>query len=113
MIQKIKNAPQGSTLEVRGLHGTRDFVTPVQIAETIEFLFSKKANDTFNIGTGHGVKLFDLVKALQERLERNDLKIDAPEVDTNHLVANVDKLEKAGLKLDFDMRNFLDYVLGR
>jgi nucleoside-diphosphate-sugar epimerase len=111
MIQKIKNAPPNSTLEARGLHGARDFLTPIQIAQAIEFLFSKKSNDTFNIGTGYGVKLLDLVKALQEKLGRNDLKISAPNIDTNHLVANVDKLQAAGLKLEFNIETFLDYIL--
>jgi nucleoside-diphosphate-sugar epimerase len=108
MIQKIKTAPLGATIEVRGLHGTRDFLTPVQIAQAIEFLFKKKASDTFNIATGHGVRLLDLVVALQEKLGRKDLKVSAPETDTNHLVAYVEKLAMAGLKLDFNIETFLD-----
>ncbi len=111
IIQKIKNAAPGATLEARGLHGTRDFLTPLQIAQAIGFLFSKGANDTFNIGTGRGVKLLDFVKALQGRLGRLDLKISAPETDTNHLVANVDKLKGLGLNLEFNIDSFLDSIL--
>lgn len=111
MIKRIKEAPKGATLEVRGLHGTRDFLTPAQISEAIAFLFSKKVVGTFNIGTGESIKLLDLVDVLIKKLGREDIRINALKTDTNHLVADVNKLKEAGLKLHFSLDSFLDSII--
>ena len=108
LIEKIRNAPLNARLEIRGLDGTRDFLTVQQIVETIEYLFSKKSIGVFNIGTGQATKLLDLAHAVQNRLDRTDLIIVSTGTDTNHLVANIEKLIEIGFRPIFNLDQLLD-----
>jgi nucleoside-diphosphate-sugar epimerase len=112
MIEKVKSAPQGATLEVRGLEGTRDFLTTRQVCQAIAFLFEKRLQGTFNLGSGEPIKLLDMVEAIKTKLGRTDVKIKPIGTEHHHLVANVSKLALAGLKLSFNKDEFLEYVMG-
>jgi nucleoside-diphosphate-sugar epimerase len=111
MISRIKNAPKDSKLEVRGLDGTRDFLTTKQITKAVQFLCDKKATGAFNIGTGTSIKLLKLAEALKNRLGREDVTILSTGSDTHHLCANSSKLKELGLTLEFDLNLFLDSIL--
>jgi nucleoside-diphosphate-sugar epimerase len=111
MVEKVKNSAIGATLEARGLNGTRDFLTTVQVCTAIRFLFQKRITGVFNLGSGQPIKLIDMVEAIKVRLNRSDVVIKAQGQETHHLVANVEKLASVGLKLDFKIDSFLDYVL--
>lgn len=111
LIQKIQDAPKGARLEIRGLDGTRDFITVQQIINAIQFLFARKETGTFNIGTGTAVRLFDLAQSMKTRLSRDDVTIVSTGTDTNHLVANVNKLHDTGFRAPFDMDALLDSFL--
>ena len=111
LIKKIKTCPKGGSLEIRGLHGTRDFLTTSQIGEAIKGLSKNRSTGIYNIGTGSGVKLLDLALALKKKLGRDDVQIVPLEIDINHLVADVSKLEKEGIDLKFDLDRFLQNTI--
>lgn len=111
MIRKISGAPPGATLEVRGLHGTRDFLTADQVCQAIQFLMNKKSTGIFNVAGGQPLKLFDVVQKIKSRLGRNDIKIVPLEKDTSHLSGNVDKLKKLGFTPKPDLDELLDQLM--
>jgi nucleoside-diphosphate-sugar epimerase len=108
LLQKIRDAPPNARLEIRGLDGTRDFITVQQIVEAIQVLFTGKSVGVFNIGTGEAVKLFDIAQTVREKLGRTDVVIVSNGTDTHHLAANVEKLNNAGFRATFDMNSLLD-----
>jgi nucleoside-diphosphate-sugar epimerase len=108
IIKKIEDAPRNAQLEIRGLDGTRDFITLKQIIQTIEYLFNQKSIGIFNIGTGTAVKLFDIAKSIQIKLNRNDIKIISTGTDTFHLAANISKLNNIGFYPTFNIDHLLD-----
>ena len=110
LVQRIKDAPLSARLEIRGLDGTRDFITVEQIISAVQFLFKRKDIGVFNIGTGTAVRLFDIAQAVKARLGRDDLAIISTGTDTHHLVADVKKLNDIGYHALFDMKAFLDSV---
>ena len=103
IIKKLSAAPRGATLEIPGIQGTRDFLTPELICEAFEALFRKRAAGTYNIGTGSAVKLLDIVSAVRARLGREDLVIVPRDEGTVHLRADVSKLRGLGVELRFDL----------
>lgn len=111
LIQKIKDASPNAQLEIRGLDGTRDFLTVRQIIEAIQWLFTQKATGIFNIGSGTAVKLFDIAESVKAKLGRSDVEIISTGTDTHHLAANVKKLNDIGFNISFDMKTFLDSLL--
>lgn len=108
LIGKIKEAPPNAQLEIRGLDGTRDFLTVQQIAQAIQWLFAHKTTGVFNIGTGTAVKLLDIAESVKMKLGRNDVKIISTGTDTNHLAADIQKLKQTGFSISFDMNILLD-----
>lgn len=108
LIQKIKMALPNVQLEIRGLDGTRDFITVRHIVEAIQLLFIRKANGVFNIGSGTAVKLFDIAQAVRVKLGRHDVTIVSTGTDTHHLAANVQRLNDIGFHVSFDMSTLLD-----
>ena len=108
LLQKNRDAPPNAQLEIRGLDGTRDFVTVQQIVEAIQVLFSRKAVGVFNIGTGVAVKLLDIAQTVREKLGRTDELIVSAGTDTHHLAADVEKLHDTGFCGTFDMNALLD-----
>lgn len=108
LIQRIKEAPPNAQLEIRGLDGTRDFLTVQQIVQAIQWLFTHTTIGVFNIGTGTAVKLFDIAESVRMRLGRDDVKIISTGTDTHHLAANIQKLKDNGFRISFDMKTLLD-----
>lgn len=108
LIQKIKDAPPNAQLEIRGLDGTRDFLTMHQIVEAIQWLFTQRAIGIFNIGTGTAVKLLNIAESVRVKLARSDVTIISTGTDTHHLAANVKKLNEIGYNASFDMNTLLD-----
>ncbi|CAF1293519.1 unnamed protein product [Adineta steineri] len=108
LIAKIKDAPADARLEIRGLDGTRDFITVQQIIGTIQLLFLQKAIGIFNIGTGTAVSLFDIAQSVREKLGRSDVTIISTGTDTHHLAANIQKLNDIGLHPTFNINTLLD-----
>lgn len=111
IVARLRNAPAGASLEIPGLHGARDFMSARQVAEAIQFLLQRRATGVFNIGTGTGLRLLDVVTEIQRRLKREDVRIVAPETDRVSLVADVTKLERLGLRLASDIDALLDPIL--
>ena len=112
LITKIKNADANARLEMRGLDGTRDFLTVQQIVGAMQHLFGVKAVGIFNIGTGTAIKLLDIAQAMKKRLGRDDVSIVSTGTDTNHLAADATKLNSVGYRAVFDMNMLLDSFLG-
>ncbi len=108
LIKKIQDALPNAQLEIRGLDGTRDFLTVQQIIQAIQWCFTQKTIGIFNIGTGTAVKLFDIAQSVRIKLGRNDVTIISTGTDTNHLAANVNKLNNIGFNATFNINTLLD-----
>jgi nucleoside-diphosphate-sugar epimerase len=111
IIKKLSEAPRGAKLEIPGIQGTRDFLTPELICEAFEALLAKKAIGVYNIGTGSAIKLLDIVEAVRARLGREDLVITPLDAGTVHLRADVSKLKALGVELRFDLEALIDRMI--
>jgi nucleoside-diphosphate-sugar epimerase len=111
MIKKINDAPSNAVLEVRGLLGTRDFLTADLACHAIHFLMKKKGEGIFNISSGKPLKLLSLVKEIQKRLGRDDVKIVALEIETSHLIGNNNKLKKLGFDPQLSLDGLVDPLI--
>jgi nucleoside-diphosphate-sugar epimerase len=107
MIRKIREAPKGATLEIPGLHGSRDFLDADTIAEGILSLYEKRITETLNIGAGAGIPLDDVVSVLLRLLGRTDLSVIKLPQGTSHLVADTTRLRSHGILLPFQLEKFL------
>ncbi len=113
MIRTLSGAPRGAKLEIPGIHGTRDFLTPGLICRAFETLLEKKAVGIYNIGTGSALKLLEIVAAIQARLGREDLVIVPRDEGTLHLRADVSKLRSLGVELHFDLTALIERMIVR
>jgi nucleoside-diphosphate-sugar epimerase len=111
IIKKLSEAPRGATLEIPGIQGTRDFLTPELVCEAFEALWRGRAAGTYNIGTGAAVRLLDVVEAVRERLGREDLVIVPRDEGTVHLRADVSKLKGLGVSLRFDLAALIERMI--
>ncbi|MDB6059758.1 MAG: putative dependent epimerase/dehydratase [Verrucomicrobiales bacterium] len=111
VVEKISSAPEGGALQIPGLFGTRDFLTTDQISHAVRFLFSLRATGAFNIASGKAHTLFDIAKAVQRHLKRDDVQIEALAAGTSHLNANVQKLRDLGLQLQFNLDGLISQIL--
>ena len=108
MVNKIRGAQRDSTLEIHGLHGTRDFMHVDQVADAIRFLLRSRPSGVFNIGTGTGVRLLDLVDELKGRLGREDLKIVSTDSGTQYFTADPSRLASLGHAIPSQVDALLD-----
>jgi nucleoside-diphosphate-sugar epimerase len=113
MIRKISQTPRGGRLEIPGINGTRDFLTPELICTALEALLRKRAVGVYNIGTGSAVKLLDIVNAIRKRLGREDVVIVPRDEGTLHLRADVSKLRGLGVELRFDLDALIARMIAR
>jgi nucleoside-diphosphate-sugar epimerase len=111
IIKKLSKAPRGARLEISGINGTRDFLSPELICEAFEAFFRKRAVGTYNIGMGSAVKLLDIVEAVRARLGREDLIIVPQDEGTVHLRADVSKLRGLGVTLRFDLAALIERMI--
>ena len=111
MIRKLSDAPRGAKLEIPGIHGTRDFLTPELICRAFESFLEKKAVGVYNIGTGRALKLREIIDAIQTRLGREDLVIAPRDEGTLHLCADVSKLRGLGVELRFDLAALIERMI--
>ncbi|MBI4062100.1 MAG: NAD(P)-dependent oxidoreductase [Elusimicrobia bacterium] len=113
IIRKLSDAPRGGRLEIPGIQGTRDFLTPELICRAFEALLERKAAGVYNIGTGHALKLLEIVAAVRARLGREDLVIVPRDEGTLHLRADVSKLRGLGVELRFDLPALMERMIPR
>lgn len=111
IIRKLSNAPPRARLEIPGLSGTRDFLTPDLICNAISVLLRNRATGVYNIGTGNGLALLDIVRAVQERLNRNDLVIVPGDEGTIHLRADASKLRGLGVVLRLNLPALIERMI--
>ncbi|MBI3299997.1 MAG: NAD(P)-dependent oxidoreductase [Elusimicrobia bacterium] len=111
MIRKLAAAPRGARLEIPGIEGTRDFLTPELICRAIAAFIEKRAVGVYNIGTGSALSLKDIVTAIAARLGRNDLVIVPKAEGVVHLRADVSKLRGLGVELRFDLSELLSRMI--
>lgn len=113
MIRKLSGAPRGAKLEIPGIQGMRDFLTPELIVMAFEAFLSKKAVGVYNIGTGKSLRLLEIVEAIKARLGRADLVIVPREEGTLNLSADVSKLRGLGVELRFDLDALIARMIPR
>ena len=113
IIRKVADAPRGARLEIPGINGTRDFLTPELICRAFEAFLEKRAVGVYNIGTGSALKLHDIVAAVQARLGRGDLAVVPRDEGTLHLRADVSKLAALGVELRFDLAALIERMIPR
>lgn len=74
----------------------RDFIYVKDLVKIIvDLIESKIKNDIFNIGSGKGYSINDIIEIIQKDMGNFKLEYkDARKVDVPHLILNIDKLER-------------------
>lgn len=106
MIRKISTVPQGGTLDIPGLEGTRDFLSTAQICEAIRLLMDREARGVFNIASGKPTRLIDVARKICELVDRQDVTIQT-HGEAKHHLADVDKILSLGFKPKFDLEKLI------
>ena len=93
----LKKALNRETVEIWG-DGTvvRDFIYVKDLVKIIfDLIESKIQNEIFNIGSGKGYSINDIIEIVQKEIGNFKLEYkDARKVDIPYLILNIDKLEK-------------------
>jgi UDP-glucose 4-epimerase len=93
----LNKALNGETVEIWG-DGTvvRDFIYVKDLVKIIvDLIESKIQNDIFNIGSGRGYSINDIIESIQSEIGNFKLEYkDARKVDVPHLILNIDKLKR-------------------
>ena len=111
LARRIAQAGRGAELDVRGLLGTRDFLTADHVSTAIRVLLDRRATGIYNIGCGLPTRLLDIATALRDRLGRSDLRFVSLAELTSHLTADVSKLRQLGITLTCTIEELVDEVL--
>lgn len=95
----------------------RDFVFARDVAEAMVFCVENQLNDTFNVGTGKGYKIKELVKTVMETLNYTaDIEWSQQSSGDNIRVMNVDKMTNSGYtpstSLAKGVKEVIDWRLG-
>jgi nucleoside-diphosphate-sugar epimerase len=93
LCEKIKLAPYGGTVEIRGGNNIRDFLTAEKVAKIIRRLTLQKETGIINIGSGNMFSIEDVAKEIQRQLNRSDLTIKFMNGNSSKLIADISKLK--------------------
>jgi nucleoside-diphosphate-sugar epimerase len=97
MLERIRQAPRGGTLEVCGASDTRDFLSTADIVSALDALWRGRARGVYNVGSGDGVRISDVARRLCELCGRSDIQLELHEGATPiHLVAEIGRLRALG-----------------
>lgn len=107
MFKKASQAPINARIAVPGVMGKRDFLRVEQICEVIFKLMERRAEGVFNIGSGHGHILKDIVLKISQLLKREDIQWEFLQDQPKSLVADTSKLGH----LDIHIEDELDLLL--
>jgi len=106
----LKKVFNGETVEIWG-DGTvvRDFIYVKDLVKIIvDLIESKIQNDIFNIGSGKGYSINDIIEITQNEIGNFKLEFkDARKVDVPYLILNTDKLER---QLDLNLTSIEDGI---
>lgn len=96
LARRIRAAEPNSTLEVRGGHNVRDFLTTRAIVTAIRLLYERRWTGIVDIGSGQGITVLDLARRLAGRMNRGDLEIITRDDERTSLVADLAALHSLG-----------------
>lgn len=96
LARRIRAAERNSTLEVRGGHNVRDFLTTRAIVSAIRVLYERRWTGTVDIGSGQGITVLDVARRLAARMNREDLEIITRDDERTSLVADRSALRALG-----------------
>lgn len=113
MITKIKNAPTGAQLEIPGLLGSRDFISSLNVVQSIEHLIRLKHTGVVNIGSGRGIKLFEIVKLITEKLNRQDIVINCSLTENQNLVSDPTYMNSLGIVIQTEIGTIIDEIINQ
>ena len=113
LVERIRQAPAGAHLPLRGSRNVRDFLTTRQVVAAVRHLFERRATGIYNIGTGVGTSVAGLAQATARRLGREDVMLMGDELEpANALVADVAKLRASGCALEPALEELIGDVAG-
>lgn len=96
-IARLNAAPPNGTLEIRGAGDRRDFSCTADIVAALLYLWRCRARGVFNVGSGVGVRVLDIVEHLKQLLGRSDVTLQPlPGARDTHLVADTHKIRELG-----------------
>ena len=97
MIARLRQAPPLSSLSLRGASDVRDFLRGRDVADGLMFLLRCRANGVYNVASGRGVLIADVVQALRRQLQRDDVTVvpDAA-ASPSRLVADISRMRALG-----------------
>lgn len=97
MIVRLSDAPPNGRLAVRGADDVRDFLGTEDVVSALTLLQERRARGVYNVGSGSGICVFDLVNRLRELLGRTDVTLErAAATGRTCLVADTTRLRQLG-----------------
>ena len=117
VISKIITQLQSQTnITLGNLNSKRDFIYVDDVIKAIELVMRKsKGFETFNVGTGKSISIYDICKIIQKITKKNFIIKSVPslkrKVDVKNLVSNTCKIRKLGWKPRIDINNGLAMAL--
>ena len=113
IITQLKSQKE---IHLGNLSSKRDFVYIDDVIKAIELVMKKsKGFETFNVGTGKSISIYDLCKIIQKITMKNftikSISSLKRKVDVKNLVSNTAKIRKLGWKPCVDINRGLDMVI--
>ncbi|MDE1844241.1 MAG: GDP-mannose 4,6-dehydratase [Thaumarchaeota archaeon] len=113
IITQLKSQTE---INLGNLSSKRDFVYIDDVIKAIELVIRKsKGFETFNVGTGESISIYDVCKIIQNITKKNFTIKSIPslkrKVDVKNLVSNTRKIRKLGWKPCIDIHTGLAMTL--
>lgn len=95
---------QRDSINIDNLNHVRDFCHIEDICRAINLLKKKKLSGTFNIGTGKGTNLLNIIKLINIKNKKITSKKN---LKKTFLVANISKIKKIGFKPRYGIKKII------
>ncbi len=102
LLKKIKNCKK--TLKISNLNHDRDFIHVDDLCKAINILKNKRSEGIFNIGSGKGTKLLDILQLINKKNKK--ILHDKNKIKTS-LIANIAKIKKVGFKPRYGIKKII------
>lgn len=107
IVSRIRLAPSGGTISLRGARQVRDFLDTQSISDAIRHLYERRSTGPVNIASGTGVSILEVAEKVAAALGRNDVSIVPADEKEGGLVADVEVIRSSGWERRFDLSELI------